>query len=61
MLLTILLGAALAVTPSRSERAAIFKAAGFVPTTGQYLMCDKQTPSGSRCATSMATDGSTRS
>ena len=46
MLLTILLGAALAVTPSRSERAAIFKAAGFVPTTGQYLMCDKQTPLG---------------
>lgn len=27
-----------------AERAAIFKAAGHVPTAGRYLMCDRETP-----------------
>jgi hypothetical protein len=46
MLVPLLVGAAILVTPSRAERVVIFKAAGFTPTTGDYLMCDKETPLG---------------
>ena len=41
---------AILVTPPRAERAAIFKAAGFTPTAGEYLMCDKRDPARPRSA-----------
>lgn len=42
-MLSLMLGLAAA---SGADRVAIFKAAGFAPTAGRYLMCDKQTPLG---------------
>ena len=42
LVLALLQPAASPVSPA--ERAAIFKAAGFAPTNGKWLMCDKQTP-----------------
>lgn len=46
MLVSLLLGLAVAPAPTSTERAAIFKAAGFTPTAGKYLMCDGRTPLG---------------
>ena len=37
---------ALQAPPSEAERAAIFQAAGFTPTGGHWLMCDRSTPLG---------------
>ena len=45
-MLALLIGLAAATAPTSAERAAIFKAAGFTPTAGKYLMCDGQTPLG---------------
>ena len=44
MLMTMALAAA--AVPTTAERAAIFKAAGFKPTAGRYLMCDRRTSLG---------------
>ena len=43
MILTLLIGAALAAAPAppRPNAPIIFKAAGFTPTAGKYLMCDR--------------------
>ena len=46
MLLALLAGLAAAAAPTSAERAAIFRAAGFTPTAGKYLMCDHRTPLG---------------
>ena len=47
MMITLFLAlAAAAPAPTGAERATIFKAAGFMPTAGRYLMCDRQTPLG---------------
>ena len=46
MFLTLLLGAAILVTPSPADRALIFESAGFTSATGEYLMCDEETPLG---------------
>lgn len=44
MIFALLLGLAAAPAPANAERAAIFKAAGFAPTAGKHLMCDRRTP-----------------
>ena len=46
MIFALLLGLAAAPAPTSAERAAIFRAAGFTPTAGRYLMCDGRTPLG---------------
>ena len=46
MLFALLIGLAAASAPTSAERAAIFRAAGFTPTAGKYLMCDRRTPLG---------------
>ena len=46
MIFALLLGLAAAPAPTSAERAAIFRAAGFMPTAGKYLMCDGRTPLG---------------
>ena len=46
MIVALLIGLAAVPAPTSAERAAIFKAAGFTPTAGKYLMCDGRTPLG---------------
>ena len=46
MIVALLIGLAATLAPTSAERAAIFRAAGFMPTAGKYLMCDGRTPLG---------------
>lgn len=45
-MIALLIALAVAPAPSAAERGAIFKAAGFAPRGGRYLMCDGRTPLG---------------
>ncbi|MES2903119.1 MAG: hypothetical protein V4696_02950 [Pseudomonadota bacterium] len=40
------LGLVAALATTAADRAAIFNAAGFAPSAGKYLMCDRRTPLG---------------